>query len=481
MDALSIRRRGKRAAPKSARGAPFNIGASIGLASTGRPGEFKLAGDQMSALEALYTSSPAITAARSVLRGQLFGGGIVLRRGGKDVTLKPEFQRYLSSKWLAFAGDVLDSFLKWGLCVVAFDEDPVLKRRASKLPLVKGEKREPVLAPIVPPHECIEIAYRQGGRMGYTREYVCYNMTAPQYATKVDEDARVYVREQPDSIGNVISPMSKVFELGSFVTALTELALTAEITNARPRMWTQQRKKEHGQGVETNQLFFDSESRAVQSDLDTQGNAEAAKQLAMQSQLVGLINKLQQRKEDDNGFDHVRNSFTGRGVAAGKHTHVRRTCMHCKPAPPARLTAMHCILRFLLKSHPLYFRCPRCAALLYVPDAPPTAKRSLAPHRTKSSRRRRGSCRRRGATSSSSSASASSCLARRSACLPICSSQVALPASQPHNCRYLIAQWRRWPRASTKSFRTRMRSSTRTTRATCSSSSLPRRLRPRRR
>ena len=235
MDAMSLRRRGKRAAPKSARGAPFNIGASIGLASTGRPGEFKLAGDQMSALEALYTSSPAITAARSVLRGQLFGGGIVLRRGGEDVKLKPEFQRYLSSKWLAFAGDVLDSFLKWGLCVVAFDEDPVLKRRASKLPLAKGEKREPVLAPLVPPHECIEIGFRQGGRMGYTREFVCYNMTAPQYATKVDEDARVYVREQPDSVGNVISPMSKVFELGSFVTALTELALTAEITNARPR------------------------------------------------------------------------------------------------------------------------------------------------------------------------------------------------------------------------------------------------------
>mgnify|MGYP004316144929 CR=1 FL=1 len=433
MDALSIRARGKRAPPKSKSGAPFNIGASIGLASTGRPGEFKLNGDQMAALEALYTSSPAIVAARSVLRGQLFGGGIVLRRGGKDVALKPEFQRYLSTKWLAFAGDVLDSLLKWGLVVVAYDEDEELKDRASKVPAANGAKRDAVLAPLVPPRECIEIAYRQSGRMGYTRKYVVFNMAAPIHATKVDEDARVYIREQPDSVGNVISPMSKCFELGSFVTALTELALTAEITNARPRMWTQQRKKEHGQGVETNQLFFDSESRAVQSDLDTQGNAEAAKQLALQSQLVQVINRLQQRKEDDNGFDHVRNSFTGRGVAAGKHTHVRRTCMHCKPAPPARLTAMHCILRFLLKSHPLSFRCPRCAALLYVPDAPPIAKRSLAPHRTKSSRRRRGSCRRRGATSSSSSASPSSCLAPALVCRATFSSRVALPASQPHS------------------------------------------------
>ena len=106
----------------------------------------------------------------------------------------------------------------------------------------------------------------------------------------------------------------------------------------------------------------------MQSDLDVQGNADAAKQLAMQSQLVQLINKLQQRKEDDNGYDHVRNSFTGRGVAAGKHTHVRRTCMHCKPAPPARLTAMHCILRFHQRCRQRSFLCPRCAALLYVPE-----------------------------------------------------------------------------------------------------------------
>ena len=321
MDALSVRARGKRAAPKSKGGAPFNIGASIGLASTGRPGEFKLNGDQMGALEALYTSSPAITAARSVLRGQLFGGGIVLRRGGEDVQLKPEFQRYLSSKWLAFAGDVLDSFLKWGLCTVVYDEDVDLKRRAAKV-ASRGAKPDPVLAPLVPPRETIEIAYRQSGLMGYSRQFVVFNMTSPQHATRVDEDARVFIREQPDEVGNVISPMSKCFELGSFVTALTELALTSEITNARPRMWTQMAKADKGQGVESNSLFFDSESRQVQSDLDSEGNAEQAKALAMQSSLVGIINKLQQRKQDDTGFDHVRNSFGGKGVASGKLSHI---------------------------------------------------------------------------------------------------------------------------------------------------------------
>jgi hypothetical protein len=322
MDALSVRNRGKRAAPKRKGAEPFNVGPSIGLASTGKPGEFKLNMNQIEAIQQLYTSSPAIAAARSVLRGQLLGGGIVLRRGGEDVTLKPEFQRYLSSKWLGFAGDVLDSFLCWGLCVVAYDEDLDLKRQAQRV-ATKGSKPEPVLAPMVPPRECIEIAFRQTGKMGYTRTYIVYNLAGPVHVTKVDEDARVFIRQQPDAVGNVVSPMATVFEMGAQIQALNELALTAEITLARPRIWTQERLKKDGQQVETQNLFFDSESRQIQTDLDNSDNAEQTRSLAMQTQLVGIINKLQQAKTDNpNGFDHIRGSFSGKGVASGSTSHV---------------------------------------------------------------------------------------------------------------------------------------------------------------
>ena len=38
----------------------------------------------------------------------------------------------------------------------------------------------------------------------------------------------------------------------------------------------------------------------------------------MQSQLVQIINRLQQAKTDNpNGFDHIRGSFSGKGVASG--------------------------------------------------------------------------------------------------------------------------------------------------------------------
>lgn len=322
MDALSVRNRGKRVASKRKGAEPFNVGPSIGLASTGKPGEFKLNHGMMEAIQQLYTSSPAIAAARSVLRGQLLGGGIVLRRGGEDVTLKPEFQRYLSSKWLGFAGDVLDSFLCWGLCVVAYDEDLDLKRQAQRV-AAKGAKPEPVLAPMVPPRECIEIAFRQTGKMGYSRQYIVYCMAGPVHVTKTDDDARVFIRQQPDAMGNVISPMATVFEMGAQIQALNELALTAEITLARPRIWTQERVKKDGQQVETQNLFFDSESRQIQTDLDNTDNAQQTRTLAMQTQLIQIINRLQQSKTDNpNGFDHVRGSFSGKGVASGSTSHV---------------------------------------------------------------------------------------------------------------------------------------------------------------
>lgn len=312
MDALSLRRRGKRVVPKSSSSkTPFQVGPHIGLSSNGHPGEFRLNGNQMEAIESLYNSTPAIAAARSVLHGQLLSGGIVLRRNGTDVKLRPEFERYLSTKWLSFAADSLDSLLKWGLVAVAYDEDLDLKRRRKA--------SENVLCPIVPPRECIDIAYIAGGLAGYSREYIVYNL-APSFGNKRDENARVFIRESPDAAGNILSPMSKCFELASFVTALTELALTSEITLARPRVWTQARQERGNSGNDAGNLFFDQESREVQNDLDVEGNRHAAQALNMQSQLARIINNLQTRGNE--GPNHVKGSMTGNSVASGKHSHI---------------------------------------------------------------------------------------------------------------------------------------------------------------
>ena len=195
-----------------------------------------------------------ITAARASLHGQLLNGGLALRRDGEDVELTPEFEAHLQELWIPSAADVIDSLLKWGYAGTVYEEDNdslakqvVKRRRTAQGDKGKGKAVERDVPgnryPLVPPRETYDVAYVQGGRLGYKRQYFVYSQS-PNHATKIDDEARVLVREHPDAAGNCISPMAKGFDLGSFATALTELALMAEITNARPRLFTQQRKKE---------------------------------------------------------------------------------------------------------------------------------------------------------------------------------------------------------------------------------------------
>ena len=328
-DGVSLRARGQRAVER--RKGRDLIGPSIGLAQSGRPGEHRLNATQIAAIEQLYTSHPAITSARSILHGQLLNGGLALRRDGEDVELTPEFEAHLQELWIPYAADVIDSLLKWGYAVTVYEEDNdslakqvVKRRRTAQGDKGKGkavERDVPVnLYPLVPPRETYDVAYVQGGRLGYKRQYFVYSQS-PNHATKIDDEARVLVREHPDAAGNVISPTSKIFDLGSFAIALTELALMAEITLARPRIYTQQRKKDGAGALDPQNLFFDQESRGIQSSQDAEDNGRQVDQLAMQSQLCKIINSLQTRGADPKDDNNPR-SFSGGGVAAGKMSHI---------------------------------------------------------------------------------------------------------------------------------------------------------------
>ena len=319
-DALAMRRAGKRRAER--RKTPIDmVGPSIGLSSSGRPGEFRLNSAQAASLEQLYVSHPAIAAARGILHGQLLKGGLSVRRDGAVVDLQPAFAAHLDEVWLPFAADVVDSFLKWGLCAVVYEEDDEsLQAQLAKRQRVADGKGLAAsnLVPMVPPRESYDLAFVQGGRAGYKRTYRLYN-ASPTHAAQVDEDARIFVREHPDAGGNLVSPMSKIFDLGTFVTALTELALTAELTLARPRLWTQARLKKDGNGLEPGALFFDSASREVQASQDAQDNRSRVDALAMQQQMCKLINELQTRHAPQQQHQG-RGSFTGQ--SAGKQSSV---------------------------------------------------------------------------------------------------------------------------------------------------------------
>jgi hypothetical protein len=171
------------------------------------------------------------------------------------------------------------------------------------------------MIPLVPILGSYEVAFAMGGRCGYQREYLVYS-NAPGQGTREDEEARVVVRQHPDAVGNVNSPLSAVFELGSFVGALTELAVTAESSRARPRLVTQLRKKD-ATALDPGNLFFDSDSRNVQANADTDENASQARALQLQHALCKMINRVQTHV----GPDHDAHSFSGAGVRASTSKH----------------------------------------------------------------------------------------------------------------------------------------------------------------
>lgn len=310
---------------------------SLGVSNSDHA-ENRLNLQQVYALENMFQSNPVVQAARTVLSGQLLSGGISLRKDGKDVALTSAFKTHLDEVWLPFAQDVVDSFLKWGLVVVSYEDyDDEIRRsallskrrkvganvgrgrgsRASQASqtVVAAPENSPMVVPIVPSLGTYEVSFRMGGRNGYKREYSVYS-NSPSSGTRADDEARVFVRQHPDQVGNINSPLASVFDLGSFVSAITELALVAEASRARPRMVTQLQKKD-ASALDPSNLFFDSESRAVQAGADADDSAAQAKALQLQQSMCDLINRLQTRQY---GPDQDGNSFNGAGSSkmAGK-------------------------------------------------------------------------------------------------------------------------------------------------------------------
>jgi hypothetical protein len=266
-------------------------------------------------------SHPAVQAARTVLHSQLLSGGLKLVRDGEVLTevkygekgedgfnkkgITSHFNQHLEEHWLPFAKDVVDCFIKWGVCPVVFDlleEHPsveAISRLKSENGISLGKRQRPKaappkLVPHVPLLGTYEIAWKPRGKYGYAREYIVYN-NAPGQATRLDEEALVFVRQHPDSVGNCNSPLATVYEQGSFVQAMTELAFNAEITRSQPQIVTQLRKPERGSQLDAGALFFDNESRTLNNEQDGQESGQAARSLEMQAQLCKVINSLQTR------------------------------------------------------------------------------------------------------------------------------------------------------------------------------------------
>ena len=97
------------------------LDATLGI-HTSDPGEKRVNMQGCMAIQKLWDQHPAVAAARTVLHGQLLGGGLSLMRNGQEISLKPAFKTHLEESWMPFAKDIIDSFVKFGLSLIHISE-----------------------------------------------------------------------------------------------------------------------------------------------------------------------------------------------------------------------------------------------------------------------------------------------------------------------------------------------------------------------
>lgn len=368
---LDLRKRGARRdrdtyTGKSQRPSPLTA------IDAGTPGDIRVNNDAMMALHHLYHSSPSIQAARCILQGQLLSSGCVVRRSGSDVELKDTFSRHLEDVWLPFARSVIDSFLMFGFVVVSLEEEgpppfanfvkgKKMAATSNMAPQVDVERSEPLsakevrarqlpitddsrvdanttnskincsvnLIPNVPDIGQYEISFVHVGATGYRREYSIF-ATNSDNIYRQDFSSEVFFKTPPDVAGNVCSPIATVFQSASFISALEELALQAEVVRARQMLVTQPVQRSAGNNnLDPANLFFDSESRAVQASSAADEDAAQASSLAMQAKMMQIINRLQ---TTDPGTGRER-PMPGSSTSAGVSNHIP------PPVPPQLFAA----------------------------------------------------------------------------------------------------------------------------------------------
>ena len=305
---IDLRKRAQRKDPPAKRGKHGGADPSpLSAIDAGTPGEIPISNDTMMALSHLYNTSPSIQAARTILMGQLLSSGCVVRRAGREVKLQDTFARHLRDVWVPFARNVIDHFLQFGFVVVSLEEENPppfanflkgkalaatsemgpeqphngLKReapdasaaRAAKRPIATDTRMDRVataqklgtenqgsvnLVPHVPDVGQLQLSFCYVGETSYRRQYRIF-ATNSDSVYRQDFSSEVFFKTPPDSGGNVCSPIATVFQSASFISALEELALQAEVVRARQLLVTQPMPKVAGNNnLDPSNLFFDS-------------------------------------------------------------------------------------------------------------------------------------------------------------------------------------------------------------------------------
>lgn len=263
--------------------------------------EVSVAQGQLMALQNLFETHPTLVAASAVLEARLLSGGLTLRRDGTPIDVQPAFREHLDTHWTRFARDLLRQFLVAGFAVASYEKEPRdcatnryrrtrRKGKQATLKRIAEQTFGELTVPYVAPFPTYRLTWEQVGKAGYVREYRVYRVGIDAQFDP-DPDVVLYIATPPDEYGNVNSPMAAVHNFSHFVDGLVEQAALAEPTRAQPALVTQVRSKEHRDGVSSQDMFFDSESRGISREQQEQDNAFNARALQLQLLQCRILNE----------------------------------------------------------------------------------------------------------------------------------------------------------------------------------------------
>jgi len=280
--------------------------------------------DQAMALKSVFENNPATVAARNVLHSQLLSSGLLLKQNGESIDVAPLFRRHLDSYWTSFARDVLDAFLIYGFCVVTYDTKDT---NSSTTPLRLRKKRQRQegskpgtsdvynTIPSVAPIGSFRLAFKTSGKSGMRREYTVYKQASDGDFGR-DDESIVFLHNEPDSQGNICSALASVRETAQFMSNVISLAVDAERILCNPPLVTQTRPKVSKPGANPGDMYFDSESREIQSESQQEENAQSARALQLQIDLCRAINSAQNLSTPNSIHQTLTSAIHGNGEVA---------------------------------------------------------------------------------------------------------------------------------------------------------------------
>lgn len=233
--------------------------------------------DKVLTLEKLFNHNPTVKASYSVLHSQLFSNGIELQNNGKVIgTGTEDFDRHINNDWVKFASDVLRHYLVVGFCAVSFKE-------STPVGSAFGTKQRGPMVPFVIPLDRYELLMEPGDEFHYTVRYKVRPVQGVGAAQMEDDKSLVFIYNDPTSSGDPVSPLATVSDMVDMVRQLSDYAVVAESLRSRPAIVTERAKRPDAPGIQSSDMFMDSESQDLHAEQQKAQNLAAVLALKLQS------------------------------------------------------------------------------------------------------------------------------------------------------------------------------------------------------